>query len=339
MSKKIFIALRRCILIVIIMVLFVGMSAVLERRTLYGAWNHTLKINGFKNEIENSMDIIGFGSSHMYCTLNPVHIYKESGMRSYVLATQQQPIEATYYYMKEALKTQKPEVLILEAYMFTTMTDVVQEQVAHDAIDSFPAGINKIQMINALNTVDGKENYYFNIIKYHSRWKEIEKKDFDFSWKKQTDPMHGMVFLKEVQPNAVTQVSYDNIEEAPILPTQEEYLIKMIELAKENNAELLLLIAPYNGSADALGYYKYLHRIVEEHGAKVVDLNANFDATKINNETDFYDTGHLNAFGAEKASSYILEYIKSNYNIEINDVEDEELWAADIAHYDNEISK
>ena len=80
MKKRIFTVLRRILLLLIIVTLFIGISKVFERKTLTGAWNCTLKVNGFKNEAEDSMDIIGFGSSHMYCTFNPVHVYKETGL-------------------------------------------------------------------------------------------------------------------------------------------------------------------------------------------------------------------------------------------------------------------
>lgn len=336
-SNKIFVTLRRVALIVIILALFFCVSKVFERKTVNGAWNYSLKVNGFTNEPEESMDIIGYGSSHMYCTVNPVHIYETYGLRSYVLATQQQPVDATYYYIKESLETQSPEVLVLEALMFTVTNDVVTEGVAHDAVDPFPFGWNKLMMINALNTEDAKENYYVNFLKYHSRWKELTRQDFDFSWKKETDPTHGYVFLTDANPNSMSQISYDDVEEVAILERFEKVFLDIVQLAKENDTEVLLLVAPYNVGEEELGRYKYLHRLAEENGVKVLDLNEEFDATGISNDTDFYDSGHLNAAGSEKASAYIVDYIKDNYEIAPNDVDDDHLWQEDIEYYHKEL--
>lgn len=332
-SKKIFVVLRRAALILIILTLFLCVTKIFERKTVNGAWNYSLKVNGFTNEPEESMDIIGYGSSHMYCTINPVHIYEQYGLRSYVLATQQQPVDATYYYIKESLKTQSPEVLVLEALMFTVTNDVVTEGVAHDAVDPFPTGWNKLMMINALNTEDAKENYYLNFLKYHSRWKELTKQDFDFSWKKETDPTHGYVFLTDANQNSMSQISYESVDEVAILAHFEEVFLDIVQLAKENDTEVLLLVAPYDVDQEELGRYKYMHRLAEENGVKVLDLNLEFDATGISNDTDFYDSGHLNAYGAEKASSYIVDYIKNNYEIAPNDVDDDSLWQEDIKYY------
>lgn len=337
--KKIMAVLRRIVFLVLVMVLFLWTSKVFERKTLYGAWNYSIKVNGFTNEQKESMDIIGYGSSHMYCTLNPIYVYENFGLRSYVLATQQQPVEATYYYIKESLRTQSPEVIVVEALMFTDGTGVVSEGVAHDAVDPFPDGWNKLMMINALNTKDGKENYYFNLLKYHSRWKELTIGDFNFSWKKETDPMHGYVFLKETRPNALKQVSYENVEETAILPQYEEVLLNIIDMAQKNDVEVLLLIAPYNVDDGALGKYKYIHRLAQENGVKVLDLNLELDATKLSNETDYYDPGHLNVYGAEKASEYILNYIKANYNIVPNEVDDDTLWQEDIKYYHDKLQE
>lgn len=331
--NKIFEALRKVLLILIIVAIFFFISEVFERKTIYGAWNTSLKVNGFTNEPEESMDIIGYGSSHMYCTLNPVYVYEKYGLRSYSLATQQQPVDATYYYIKESLKTQSPELLVVEAYMFIATYDVVTEAVAHDAVDPFPNGINKLMMINALNTEDAKTNYYINFLKYHSRWKELTSQDFDFSWKKETDPTHGYVFLTDVKQNCMSQISYDGVEEVAILEHYEEVFLDIVQLAEENGTEVLLLIAPYNVEKEELGRYKYMHRLAEENGVNVLDLNLEFDATGISNDTDFYDSGHLNVYGAEKASSYMIDYIKRNYEIVANEVDDTSLWLEDIDYY------
>lgn len=339
MAKKILTVLRRMALLLIIFTLFVGVSKVCERKTITGAWNYSLKVNGFTNEPEESLDIIGYGSSHMYCTLSPVSIYETFGLRSYVLATQQQPVDATYYYIKESLKTQSPEVLVLEALMFTVLDDVVKEGVAHDAVDPFPDGWNKLMMINALNTEDAKENYYFNLLKYHSRWKELDDQDYDFSWKEETDPYHGFVFLTDANPNSMSQISYEDVEEVAILPQFEEVFLDIVELAKKNDTEVMLLIAPYNVKQEELGRYKYMHRLANENGVKVLDMNLEFDATGISNDTDFYDSGHLNAFGAEKASDYIVNFIKENYDVKANAVNDDALWQEDIKIYHEGLKK
>lgn len=73
--------------------------------------------SGFYNEKRNTLDVLAFGSSHAYASINPIEIWDKTGIQSYVLATSNQPIWITYYYMKEALKFQKPKVMILDVHM------------------------------------------------------------------------------------------------------------------------------------------------------------------------------------------------------------------------------
>ena len=79
--------------------LFALISKICERKTNHGAWNYMAKLNEFYSIEEDSLDYIGVGSSHMYCTINPLEVWKESGVTGFVLATQQQPLAATYHYI------------------------------------------------------------------------------------------------------------------------------------------------------------------------------------------------------------------------------------------------
>ena len=71
---------------------FTGTSNLLMHKQVEGRWNMTAKVAGFYNEKPNSFDVMFFGSSHMYCSVDPAVIKEETGLSSYVFATQQQPL-------------------------------------------------------------------------------------------------------------------------------------------------------------------------------------------------------------------------------------------------------
>ncbi|GAK74794.1 hypothetical protein JCM19296_372 [Nonlabens ulvanivorans] len=56
------------------------------------------------------------GSSHAFCTFNPAIFFKENGIKGYVFASNEQPLWLSYHYLIEVLKTQKPEVIVLETF-------------------------------------------------------------------------------------------------------------------------------------------------------------------------------------------------------------------------------
>ena len=68
----------------------------------------------FYEQDENSIDVLILGSSHAFENFNTGVLWEEQGIASYVLGGSWQPVWNTYYYLKEALKTQKPKLIILE---------------------------------------------------------------------------------------------------------------------------------------------------------------------------------------------------------------------------------
>lgn len=331
--KKTQIILRRVLFLVLVAVVLMYTAAVFERKTVSGAWNYSIKVGGYRNEPEQTFDVVGIGSSHMYCTLNPLRLYEQTGLRSYVLATQQQPPVASYYYAKEAFRNQSPDVLLIEALMFTKDNSNVSDGVAHDAIDPLPNSINKLRLIWEMRTQEKKETYFLNFTKYHSRWKELTAADFDFSYRTKTDPFHGYVFLTHVGESQFSPVSYDGAGETVLPEENLMYLLKLQALAEENGATLVLLFAPATLTEGQIGDYNALHRFAREHGIPTLDLNLEGQAPALDVTTDFYDAGHLNVYGAEKATDAIGLYLLDAGLTEPKARDDEGLWQADLEFY------
>ena len=79
-------------------------------------------------ELENeSVDILILGSSHAFEDFNTGTLWDEYGMASYVLGGSVQPMWNTYYYLKEALKTQTPELIVLEGYLLTYESEFIDD--------------------------------------------------------------------------------------------------------------------------------------------------------------------------------------------------------------------
>ena len=284
--------------------------AVFDRKT--SCW-YTEKVRGFYRENEQSMDVIGFGSSRMYCTLDPLVLHHETGLRAYVLATQQQPLKATWYYMREALGRQSPRLLILEATMAFRPDSETTDAEIRDCLDPLPWSKNKLALIRALVPAGQRAAYYFNFLKYHQRWKELSAKDFDFSYLGKRDVFRGYMYLTPERGADCRQQSYDAAEALPIPEENLALLREMAALAKEQGAVLLLLAAPYETVTDDLGYLKSLHAFCENEGIDFLDLNLVYDELGIDAAKDFFDIGHFNVSGSTKATRYIAGYIGSRY--------------------------
>ena len=67
---------------------------VMARKSLDRPWDMTNKVGGFYNE-EDRFEVMYFGPSHAYAAFSPLAIWEETGVKSYVFATQQQPMWPT----------------------------------------------------------------------------------------------------------------------------------------------------------------------------------------------------------------------------------------------------
>ena len=305
-------SLRLCVFLLLALCLLLTAWAVFDRKT--SCW-YTEKVRGFYNEPAESMDVIGFGSSRMYCTLDPLVLHHETGLRAYVLATQQQPLKATWYYMQEALSRQSPRLLILEATMAFRPDSETTDAEIRDSLDPLPWSKNKLALIRELVPAGQRAAYYFNFLKYHQRWKELSAKDFDFSYLGKRDVFRGYMYLTPERGADCRQQSYDNAEALPIPEENLTLLREMAALAKDNGAELLLLAAPYETVTDDLGYLKSLHAFCEAEGIDFLDLNPVYDELGIDEAKDFFDIGHFNVNGSTKATRYISDYIMAQYSL------------------------
>lgn len=75
----------------------------------------TLQTAGFDKLPENSADVLVLGSCQSYQGFNPAVFWKECGLTSYVLASPDQRLYASYYYLLYALEKQSPSLVLLDA--------------------------------------------------------------------------------------------------------------------------------------------------------------------------------------------------------------------------------
>lgn len=303
--------IRLPVFLILALALVLAAWQVFDRKT---ACRYTEKINGFFNEPAESMDVICYGSSRMYCTVDPLTLHAETGLRSYVLATQQQPLAATYYYMKESLRTQSPKVLLLEATMAFS-PGVGGEGALRDCLDPLPWSENKLAIIRALVPAGERSSYYFNFLKYHQRWKELSAQDFRFDWRGKRDPLRGYHFMDIARPESCSQQNYADVEAVPLPEESLEILRDMKALAEENGAQLMLLAAPYAWADEERGSLKGLHAFCAEEGIVFLDMNEVYDSLGFDPERDFADEGHLNVYGAIKATRLIGETLLTEYGL------------------------
>lgn len=288
----------------------------LPERNDYGATWHK-----YLEEDKNSIDVMFFGSSLTFCDIIPAQIYETSGITSYVLAAPESTIPYMYYYVKEALKTQKPKVIFAEVsgmYFeeYTNFTDIT--------LGYMPYSENRIAATVKAAEPEAKLGLMFPLYNYHDRWQELSFADFfRFRNDKSPDMWAGYTQLHEIKTDA------DRIErivepEKVNFEKNSEYLKKLVELCEENGVMLELFIVPscYTYSDENV---EKIRQVVPE--TELCDFNKLFDEDDYVLSEDFYDRLHFNIFGAQKFSAFLGNYIAEKYEFEPYE-HNEELWSA-----------
>lgn len=293
---------------------------------------------------DGTYDVILVGPSHMQYGIQPAQLFGEYGIASCNVSSTAQSIPASYYVTKEMIERHDPEVVILDLFCVFYPGANFSTTRFHQAIDSFPISINKIQAIKDLAEEEDRAEYYIPYLLYHSRWKTLQR--YDYKAFAEFNETYQIREGTQVFTSPFTPV--DESLTTPLPEMSEEYLKKIVELCKETDTELLLTVIPYRADVDNNNtsaeiqqkMYNRIRMLAQEWGVDYLNglhylSNMNFSFT-----TDMLEYSHVNASGAEKVTDFYGKYIKNNYDVPDRRNDDEYSdWYDDYAEYCDELKR
>lgn len=272
-------------------------------------------------EKSNNFDILFFGSSHIYCSFNPLQLYNEYGIVSYCRAGSAQIFKLTSEIIKEALPLSSPKLIVVDLYemakMFGNQRLLKAERAwIHNTIDDIPFTFSKVKLINNyLNYRNDDFSFFIEcyapLFLYHSSWNKLSKKDFLFhDYNKGFYPQYTEFYLKKpnILPHTIkSQFTYE----------YENILKEIIDYSKKQNIKLLLTVVPYSdkNTIKEQKYYNEIPLLLEKEDVNFINYFHNLDELNLNFSTDFRDDDHLNYYGAQKITAHLGKYIKEHYDI------------------------
>lgn len=279
-------------------------------------------------EPDNSIQIACLGNSDLYSGFVPTVLWEKYGYTSTILANPRQTPARSYELLKDLLKSQQPNLVILETDM------LYAEEPKNNAVKKLSFSKNNFDNLFAyLNTDDFGEKVenHFSIFLFHDRWKKI-------GLKKKDKPIHvnshGYKYntdirkIKKIKYMIKTDKSEDIEKESLI------YFDKMIKLCKQNNIEIIFVEMP---SVNSWNYERHnaAENLAKSYNINFIDLNLCLKKMKFDMDSDFRDKGnHLNYSGAAKATDYIGNAIKEDYDIEDRrNSKDYEFWNENLAEF------
>ncbi len=290
--------------------------------------------SAYLSEPENSIDVLFLGSSYAYCDWNPAVMYAESDLTGYVMGGSEQVPAITYWYLKEALRTQSPSVVVMEgtSLFFDRYQNYTQINLGY-----MPWGMNRVRAILECAEEEKKLGLFWDLYFYHDRWKEVGLVDI----KKAVLPA-GADELKG--HTAVDQIFADTAG-GPFLSemrqSEEGYQQNMEDfdriarLCWEEGIDLIVTINPtYSQYTSAV--YERLKKDVEKNpGVTFVNWSNSFEEMDLDPAVHLYDGGHLNQEGAKLFSACTGRYLRSlGYEPREQSEENRAAWKAAVEYWE-----
>lgn len=266
----------------------------------------------YQNEPE-TVDVLFLGSSHMYTNINTGLLWEQYGISSYDLGGADQPFWNTYYNLQEALKTQTPKLLVVEIYSAAVQKGHFQGIWTIENSYGMKFNENFFKAVKAGIQEDEQQDYFNRFARYHSRYSMVTREDFDYESRlncyKGYEPKFGTLAQEPEDVSKVTDLSPPNEKMA-------DYMMKMIDLAKEKEIPILLVCAPYAIKEDEQKIFNCFYAYADENSVPYIDFNVINDEVEIDFSQDMYDWSHLNERGSAKYTLFLGKYIKDNYELQ-----------------------
>lgn len=293
---------KSVVFLIILGIMLHYINQILQPKNIYGNsdWPSTSTYNQFYRMEKDSIDVLFLGSSVCVNAFSPQEIYNSYGIRSYNLGSEQQNIFLSYFWLKEALRFQSPQVVVLDVrFLFNIHPEYAlntSEGLTRKCLDPMKWSNVKAEAVNDLCSIDESQSelsYYLTNIRFHSRWSSLAEYDIDMSEVQYAELKGYSAIAAYGQQSFMTfDVSdpdaYEGFDPNPIML---EYLDRTVELCRENDIKLVLVSLPQNAMYDAI------HNNLTKYAS--------------DNNVDYYDlseTGHYEAIGAELPKESVIDH-------------------------------
>lgn len=283
--------------------------------------HNSWRIRNFYREPEKSLDVLIVGSSEVFSGYIPGLAYDKYHFTSYPIATDSASIILWKCELEEILKYHQPKAILFEisGALYDDDKQIFDDSSLRRYSDNIPLSISKINMLSNQKLQDDILSYYFPWIKYHG---DIENAKAAFSEKKYYDSI-GVSRLKGIF--TYSDIDLLKSEDVHIKSTgtlnanSKNYLYDFLNYIKEKNIENVVFVRfPHKVTnqleRDLVSKKNSVKEIVTEYGYDFWDLVEESENIPLDDTKDYYNSLHLNIYGAEKTTDYICNLLKAKCN-------------------------
>lgn len=278
-------------------------------------------MSGIYEEPENSLDAIYIGSSSCYTFWNHNIAWEEYGITVYPYACSILPIYVTEYMIKEARKTHPDSLYIVNINTLKTLSeDAVDDATMHRLLDYMPLSSNKLELTDYMCDLSNlsfwdRMQYYFPILRYHSRWNELTPESFSTEI---TNTKAGNLtdfYLGDVYDAGQGYLISDGTEEVSDFVA--DSVNSLLDYCDKENVNVLFISVPRGEYyVETVEQVNTVAKIIESRGYPVLSLVDQYEEIGLDLKTDYFDLFHTNIHGSIKYTYFLSEYLIEHYGFE-----------------------
>lgn len=322
---------------------------ILQEFVLNHSDHNRQRLKGFYLEEKDSLDIVFMGASEVYSDISPGYAYDKFHLTSYLFSTQSNSILNYKAQLKNILKRQNPDLIVIElnGALYYDDGETTKEPNLRNYADNVPLDGVKAEWIYENIGADAME-YVFPLLKYHSVWSDVPGQMLyqKTVWQ---DKLRGYSYLKGILNEAAifqpTQRSMNDMLKAsanskkPLGALEEQVLRELLAFCRDEGlTNVVFARFPHIVVRRTFSRFERSNTvadIVAEYGYDYLNFELNYEDTGLDEKTDFYNLDHLNIYGQKKFTEFFVNYLQSHYALAPRSQSDaqKEKWAECAAYY------
>jgi len=300
-----------------------GFALVLSFVLSYAAYVLTPKydygicpITNLYRQEQNSIDVLALGTSCAYAGVNTNVLWEEYGIAAYNLCGAEQPYWISYYYLEEALKTQKPKLILLDAKAALYNQEHSKRGRTILSTYGIRSPITRMKAISACVDEADFAGFALAFPEVHSNYSQLTAESFAYpptnggrgaDWK-------GYIEMNDTDPHQKPTFVWTDTQK-PIHEKQAEYFVKTVELAKEHGIPVLLVGYPTPDYANEHLYFNSLWALAEANGVQGMNYNDPTLRVRMSYSSHFADWQHMNIKGSVVFSRRLGSDLRAMFNL------------------------
>lgn len=201
-DKKIVTALLS---VLVVLLLFFGLQRLVEPKYADDVPEGNFTAEYYDETTEH--DVLLVGDCEVYENIDPMYLWKQYGITSYIRGNAQQLTWQSYYLLEEALQYETPKVVIYNVQALTH-GEPQREEYNRMTLDGMKWSKIKYQAIQAsMCSGENMLDYIFPILRYHGRILELNQNDLTYYNKARKVTHNGYYMRIDVLPVSESDVA------------------------------------------------------------------------------------------------------------------------------------